>query len=272
VDLNQTIHQRPLGAGQIATCFQVVSQRPVFIARPGPEGVDELVLVDQTILESDEAEEQVAIGGDCGHGTSLQASEAARLRSIPGDGSPRAAVAPHRTDFLTTDHPGQPTPLRDARHRARRLGPFDRIVAEREQALRRKFPADMMTKYRFESSGHEIRLRAVAPSPTAKQSEALASALRPGPRDEWDGFRIERYFTPHGLIRISNPDEHLEAGQANWTVQPDSLDALDDFVAALAGIGFPLRSLELYASPDSLQTEAMARLERLTPGKDAMRR
>ena len=115
------------------------------------------------------------------------------------------------------------------------------------------FVFDMMTRYRFESSGHEIQLRAVAPAPTTKQSEALASALRPGPRDERDGLRIERYFTPHGLIRISNDDEHLKAGQANWTVQPDSLDALGHFVLALAGIGFPLRHLELYARPDNLQ-------------------
>jgi hypothetical protein len=75
------------------------------------------------------------------------------------------------------------------------------------------------------------------------------------------------YFTPHGLIRISNDDEHREAGHANWTVQPDSLDALDDFAAALAGIVFPLHSLELYARLDSLQTEAMARLQRLRPRK-----
>jgi hypothetical protein len=127
------------------------------------------------------------------------------------------------------------------------------------------FVFDLMTQYRFESSGHEIRLRAVAPAPTAKQSEALAFSLRPGPRDQWDGLRIERYFTPHGLIRISNDDEHLQAGLANWTLQADSLDALDHFVVALAGVGFPLRLLELYARPDDLQTEAMARLERLRP-------
>jgi hypothetical protein len=77
------------------------------------------------------------------------------------------------------------------------------------------FVFDMMSWYRFESSGHEIRLRAVAPATTAKQSEALAFSLRPGPRDGWDGLRIERYFTPHGLIWISNDDEHLQAGLAN---------------------------------------------------------
>jgi hypothetical protein len=127
------------------------------------------------------------------------------------------------------------------------------------------FVFDMMTQYRVESSGHEIRLRAVAPAPTAKQSEALTLSLRPGPRDERDGLRIERYFTPHGLIRISNDDGHLQAGLANWTVQADSLDALDHFVVALASVGFPLRLLELHARPDDLQTEAMARLERLPP-------
>ncbi len=52
------------------------------------------------------------------------------------------------------------------------------------------FVFDMMTEHRFESSGHEIRLRSIAPGPTAKQSEAMAYSLRAGPRDEWDGLRI----------------------------------------------------------------------------------
>ena len=46
--------------------------RPGLVAGPGLEGGDELALVDQPVLQREQAEEQVAVGDDGGHGTVLQ--------------------------------------------------------------------------------------------------------------------------------------------------------------------------------------------------------
>ena len=51
--------------------MQVVGQRPALVAGPGLEGGDELPLVDHAVLECEQTEEQVAIGGDGGHGAAL---------------------------------------------------------------------------------------------------------------------------------------------------------------------------------------------------------
>src|SRR5262249_33289030 len=46
---------------------EVVGQRPGLVAGPGLEGGDELALVDQAVLEREQAEEQVAVGVGAGH-------------------------------------------------------------------------------------------------------------------------------------------------------------------------------------------------------------
>jgi hypothetical protein len=71
VDVGEPFQQQPPGAGQVATGLQVVRKRAILVAGPGPEGAHELVLVDQAILEGDQAEEQVAIRGGGGHTESL---------------------------------------------------------------------------------------------------------------------------------------------------------------------------------------------------------
>ena len=50
---------------EVARGDQVLGQRPGLVARPGLEGGDELALVDQPVLEGEQAEEQVArrVGG-----------------------------------------------------------------------------------------------------------------------------------------------------------------------------------------------------------------
>ena len=84
---------RPTSASTAARCVgvevaagdEVVGQRPGLVAGPGLEGGDELVLVDQAVLQGEQAEEQVAVGGDGGHGASL-----------PGGRHGRCAVGPRR--------------------------------------------------------------------------------------------------------------------------------------------------------------------------------
>jgi hypothetical protein len=72
----------------------------------------------------------------------------------------------------------------------------------------------------------------------------------------------DRYFTPHGLSKVTEDDPRLEKGQAFWGLQPDSLEALDEFLPVLSSIGFPLQEFELYATPEDLQDQARSRLER----------
>ena len=45
---------------EVAAVDEVVGQRPALVAGPGVEGGDELALVDQAVLEGEQAEEQVA--------------------------------------------------------------------------------------------------------------------------------------------------------------------------------------------------------------------
>ena len=123
------------------------------------------------------------------------------------------------------------------------------------------FLFDMMSQWRFRALQYELALRAVASRPTEQDRRRLRSLLRPGPCDERDGVFIDRYFTPHGLLRVSN-DEPLEEGQAVWHVQADSVDALDTFLAVLAPIGTLTRHFELGVWPESLRAEAQARLDR----------
>jgi hypothetical protein len=56
---------------EVAAGGEVLGQRPGLVAGPGLEGGHELDLVDQAVLERQQAEEQVAIGGD---GTGLPGS------------------------------------------------------------------------------------------------------------------------------------------------------------------------------------------------------
>ena len=50
---------------------QVIGQRPVFLERPGLKRGDELDLVDQPILQRQQAEEQVAVRARVVHAPSL---------------------------------------------------------------------------------------------------------------------------------------------------------------------------------------------------------
>jgi hypothetical protein len=49
--IGQSVHERPLRAGQVPARFQVVSQSSGLVEYPGLESGDELDLVDQAILK-----------------------------------------------------------------------------------------------------------------------------------------------------------------------------------------------------------------------------
>ena len=63
---DQGLDGGPLVGVEVAAGDQVVGQRPGLVAGPGLEGGDELGLVDQAVLQGEQAEEQVAVGGHGG--------------------------------------------------------------------------------------------------------------------------------------------------------------------------------------------------------------
>jgi hypothetical protein len=127
------------------------------------------------------------------------------------------------------------------------------------------FLFEMMSLWRFRAPQYRLEMRATASRPTEQDRQRLQSLLRVGPSDERDGVFIDRYFTPHGLLKVSH-DEPLEEGQAVWHVQADSLDVLDTFLAVLAPIGTLTRHFELEVWPESLRADAQARLDRFRAG------
>src|SRR4051812_32390994 len=70
---------------EVAAADEVVGQGTALVPRPRLEGGHELDLVDQPVLQREQAEEQVAIGG---HGASSSAVEPARRTIIPRRGGP----------------------------------------------------------------------------------------------------------------------------------------------------------------------------------------
>jgi hypothetical protein len=123
----------------------------------------------------------------------------------------------------------------------------------------------MMSLWRFRAPQYELAARATAARPTEQDRQRLRSLLRVGPSDEREGVFIDRYFTPHGLLKVSN-DEPLKEGQAVWHVQADSVEVLETFLAVLAPIGSLTRHFALEVWPESLRAEAQALLDRLRAG------
>jgi hypothetical protein len=80
VNRGEPLQERPLGESEVTAGFQVVGKTPGLVERPGLESGDELDLVDETVLEGQKAEQEIAIGGGF-HG------------NAPGDG-----VIPRRSD------------------------------------------------------------------------------------------------------------------------------------------------------------------------------
>src|SRR5262249_52458862 len=81
---------------------------------PGPEGGDELALVDQADLQGEQAEEQVAVGGDGGHGAGLPKGRHGRWASDGG-----ASAQGSGSVVLSHDgsaHAVPPRPIRPPAH------------------------------------------------------------------------------------------------------------------------------------------------------------
>ena len=86
-----------------AAVDEVIGQRPVFLERPGLKPGDELDLVDQPILQRQQAEEQVAVRARVVHASSLRESRSeVRMRAERTDMSspPRPDAKPARTSRI----------------------------------------------------------------------------------------------------------------------------------------------------------------------------
>jgi hypothetical protein len=104
---------------EVVAVGQLVGQRPRAVAGPGAEGDDELVLVYQADLQGEQAEEQVAVGGEGGNGLSLREAGADIGLSAPdAGGCGRGAL--DRLDYLMTGRPVQPRGSRSDSQRVRR--------------------------------------------------------------------------------------------------------------------------------------------------------
>ena len=86
VDRGDRLDSRALPLAEMAQGDEVIGQRLVLIGGPGPHAVGELGLVDQVVLEGEQSEEQVAIGGGHGklRGEIGHARKVSRQRERPG--------------------------------------------------------------------------------------------------------------------------------------------------------------------------------------------
>ena len=71
VPRDQRLDRASIVGVQIAPGHKMLGQRPLFLERPGLKGRDELRLVDQPILQSEQTEEEIAIGIDGSHEVGL---------------------------------------------------------------------------------------------------------------------------------------------------------------------------------------------------------
>ena len=77
------------------------------VAGPCLEGSDELALVDQAILQRQQAEEHVMVGGV--HGTDLPGGQPERWAFVPHVGGLRQGCEPDRSDYRMPDYQRSPT-------------------------------------------------------------------------------------------------------------------------------------------------------------------
>ena len=85
---HQRLDDSPVVGVEIAHGDEVLGQRPALFERPGLEGPDEPGLVNQAILQSEQTEEEIAIGIGGGHNTVSPTSYDARGRRDSDVGVP----------------------------------------------------------------------------------------------------------------------------------------------------------------------------------------
>jgi hypothetical protein len=105
---HQGLDGRAVVGIEVAPVDEVVGQGASLVERPGLEGGDEPALVDQAVLQRQQAEEQVPFGGGGGHGASLR--EGRRWRRSSGLRRRRPASGMRRIgcDYPMTDRAMQP--------------------------------------------------------------------------------------------------------------------------------------------------------------------
>ena len=69
---DQTVEHRPIILGQRPALDQDLGHRARPFLRPALKGGDQVGLLDQAVLQGEDAEEQVPVGFDCGHGMGLR--------------------------------------------------------------------------------------------------------------------------------------------------------------------------------------------------------
>jgi hypothetical protein len=92
---------------EVAAAEEVVGQGAGLVERRGLEGGHELDLVNQAVLQSEQAEEQVTFGVDGGHGAGLPEGRHGRWTSGPRHRGPAARCA-GSGDYLMRDRPIHP--------------------------------------------------------------------------------------------------------------------------------------------------------------------
>jgi hypothetical protein len=75
---DQGLNDGPLVGVQVAAGQQVLGQVSLLVASPGLEGGDELDLIDQAVLQREQPEEEMAVGGGHGDGSVFDAAEIRR--------------------------------------------------------------------------------------------------------------------------------------------------------------------------------------------------
>ncbi len=148
---------------EVAAGGQMIGQALAPIKCPSLERGQELTLVNNSVLKCDQSHEEMAVGGDGSHETSLQASEAACFASIPRDGSLRAAVGPHRLDYLTTGRRIQPARAdRAFGASGRAVTPIDRSGDGRAPARRSNVRVTEVNGWNLRSSVWSCAIQRVA--------------------------------------------------------------------------------------------------------------
>ncbi|WP_435009517.1 hypothetical protein P12x_000772 [Tundrisphaera lichenicola] len=127
-----------------------------------------------------------------------------------------------------------------------------------------EFVFDAMTDWRFQTGGHRLQLEALDVEPGPADFKRLANNFRTGPGSREWGLFAHRYFTTHGIIRISNDPTYgpIPEGQATWHIEADSPEALARIFQGVAAIGTLRTSLKLDAEPNDLGARAEELLDR----------
>jgi hypothetical protein len=71
VEVRHSLDDGPLRTGQMTEGDEMFGKGADLVEGPGLEGGHELGLVDQPVLQGEQSEQKVAVGGDGGHGASL---------------------------------------------------------------------------------------------------------------------------------------------------------------------------------------------------------